>query len=264
VQLSGQNYHFCGRRSSGAVVCWDAAGYTSNGESASPPGTYVLISAGRSYSCGIKSSGSLHCWGSGASSHTLPSGSFKQVAAGASFGCALKTDGGIACWGNDRDGQTNAPAGTFSVVGAGVSHTCALDSGGKAHCWGSNTWGQTSVPATTFKDLFVGDYSACGLESTGKLTCWGMMAKSTLPTGYYASVNIGRSAICMLNNSSKAVCYYKRSSGPGTYDSAKMPSYAVQAAIGVYVGKEPGVYCVLTTRGTILCHGAVYAFPPYP
>lgn len=262
VKMSGFRRHFCALRKSGTVVCWEAAGYTQDGETVAPQGKFIDVSAGSGLSCGIRTSGALFCWGSNSSGESQPpSGSFKQVSAGGAFACALRNSGEIVCWGLSRDGRTASPSGTFTLVTAGSQHACALDSSSKAHCWGNNTHGQATAPTGTFKDISAGGDATCVLDTTGKATCWGYRATTKL-TSYYSKVHVGTRTYCALSNSGQAQCAYFANVG-GEY-TMKMPSYAVKQVIGSKSGQDPGVYCLLTMQGAILCLGNVYMPLPYP
>lgn len=129
VQITAGEWHTCGLRSDGDVVCWGAGQADPNGgpdlDQASPPPAvkFTFISAGSYHTCGIKLDGKIQCWGAGDFDGESPPFHFRQ---------SIAVDG------------------TYVSVAAGLGHTCALTDEFQAVCWGADDYGQSSPPPGTW------------------------------------------------------------------------------------------------------------------
>jgi len=126
------------------------------------------VSAGYGHTCATLTSGAVMCWGAagpqlGSSSPdekliptqvTTVSGA-TEVAVGNQFSCAVISGGSVQCWGLGNDGRLGngqsfgsfTPVNVVGISGAGTlragdSHACVIVGGTQAFCWGSNANGQ--------------------------------------------------------------------------------------------------------------------------
>jgi hypothetical protein len=99
--------------------------------------TFTQVSAGNFHTCGVKTDGTVVCWGSNPYGAATPlGGAFTHLSAGDFHNCGLRSDGIIACWGRNAEGQATPPAGVFTQVSAGGFHSCALELDQSMACWG--------------------------------------------------------------------------------------------------------------------------------
>ena len=141
ASVSVAEFHSCGVRNDGAVVCWGPDYY---GEATPPWGEFSSVSAGQEYTCGVRTDGAVLCWGDDheGGRATPPEGEFSSVSAGHYHACGVRTDSSVACWGDDGNGKATPPEGEFASVSAGGGHTCGVRTDGSVACWGSNDKGQ--------------------------------------------------------------------------------------------------------------------------
>jgi hypothetical protein len=161
---------FCALHDDDSVTC-QITGNDNHGITATPPGPFVSITAGRHHACGIRPSGIAECWGAGGpgdantgdppwvhfGQSVAPAGQFKRLGAGYAHTCGIRMDDTLTCWGAGTTrgtcgdlydcGQADPPDGTFSEVDGGFTHSCATTLEGGVRCWGSNTGGRATPPA---------------------------------------------------------------------------------------------------------------------
>jgi len=90
------------------VVCWGDDRY---GQTDSPEGSFTELGAGQWHTCGLRSDGEVVCWGDGPADYDQhfddpppgeigvpPRGPFSSLAVGEWHSCALRPDGTAACW----------------------------------------------------------------------------------------------------------------------------------------------------------------------
>ena len=230
--------HACGVAADGTAICWGDNHY---GQSNTPDGHFIAISAGSYYTCGIHTDQTLTCWGqTRLGLADTPDGEFTAVSSGTSHACALRSDGAIACWGgHNRSGQTNAPEGEFTAVTASDFHTCGLRGEGTITCWGYGSQGQADPPDGQFSAVTSGSNHTCGLGADGTITCWGRNAvgQANAPDGEFISVTAGRSHSCGLRTDRTITCW------GGSWDT--------DAPVGEFSAVSAA--CGLRTDGTIVC-----------
>ena len=102
-------------------------------------GMVPSISSGDFHTCGLRTDGTVVCWGGDeqSSEHkhrltTPPAGeTFSAISSGGTHTCGLRADGSPVCWGYDPFGQATPPAGEmFTVMSSGGWHTCGLRADG--------------------------------------------------------------------------------------------------------------------------------------
>ena len=99
--------------------------------------TFRAVSVGDFHACGLRTGGTLVCWGEDSNGETdPPSGRFTAVSAGGDHYCALDTGGGVTCWGSGAHGQTAPPEGRYTAVTPGTGYSCGLRTDGTFNCWG--------------------------------------------------------------------------------------------------------------------------------
>ncbi len=163
------------------------------------------IAVSESNTCAIIAD-QVRCWGDdrfGMVTH-VPTAPVRDVTLGWDFGCAITTTTDtVVCWGDDTFATaTNAPAGPFATVSAGTSHVCATTTTGAVTCWGSDAFGKATPPEDVpLFNVSAGDQHSCGLTADGDRQCWGDSGLWTAQrVGPFASVDAGRSASCMQDN----------------------------------------------------------------
>jgi alpha-tubulin suppressor-like RCC1 family protein len=136
VELAGDLWTVCARRTTGAVACWGDDTYGQLGDGTRLPGTprdnpHVMTARAIA---GIADA--------------------TAIAAGESLACALRGGGRLTCWGMLQLPQgSEEPAAKartpYDVIAAGVesiaigrSHACARLADGRVQCWGANTHGE--------------------------------------------------------------------------------------------------------------------------
>ena len=239
--LSGnrtEGRHACGVGADGTATCW---GNNRFGQSDTPDGRFIAISAGSYYTCGLRTDRTLTCWGeTGLGLRDTPDGEFTAVSSGTNHSCALRADGAIACWGGyNRAGQANAPEGEFTDVTASNSHTCGLRREGTITCWGYGPEGRADPPDGQFSAVTSGSSHSCGLGTDGTITCWGRntSGQADPPDGEFISVTAGWSHSCGLRSDRTITCW------GGAWDT--------DAPVGEFSAISAA--CGLRTDGTIAC-----------
>ena len=171
--ISGREYHACGIRLGGTVVCWGYGdhgelGFTLGGQYPPTPVANGLmgteVSTGQEHSCAITLTDGAYCWGDN---------TFAQLGIGG--GGPLQTEP-VKVLGGDG----------LIRIASGAWHNCGLDADGLAYCWGSGGSGQIgigdgfgrSAPAPVadghhFVDIVAGATHSCGLKASGEVWCWG-------------------------------------------------------------------------------------------
>jgi uncharacterized repeat protein (TIGR02543 family) len=216
VSLDSGEYHTCGVRSDGTVVCW---GYNDSGQATPPADRFTQVSAGRSHTCGLKSDGTVVCWGDNYSGQATPPASrFTQVSAGGAYTCGVRSDGTVVCWGYNDSGQATPPAGRFTQVSAGHEHTCGVKSDGTVACWGYNGKGRATPPAGRFTQVSAGGTHTCGVKSDSAVACWGndYDGQATPPAGRFTQVSAGGSYTCGVKSDSTVACWGYNGKGQAT------------------------------------------------
>lgn len=181
-QLSAGNYHNCGLRPNGTVLCW---GNDLFGEVSDTPGeNFSYVDAGGTRSCGIlESDRTIRCWGM---QHMVRNEkkakyykAYHSVTVGQYHVCGLEEYSRSAvCWGMDNHGQAQPPRGVaFIDLCAGGDHTCGIRwDDHSAMCWGSDEFKVlTHTPPTgyRFKSIVCGLEHTCGEFEDGGVHCWG-------------------------------------------------------------------------------------------
>lgn len=196
---------------------------TSGSAQASPPPTWLSVSAGFSHTCGIATNHSLYCWGQntfgGLGVNDLDTRysptkvgadtDWAKVVTGSFHTCAIKTNGTLYCWGNNNEGAlgvgdtnprlTPAKVGTstqWASVTAGEDHTCALRTDHSLWCWGYNSDGQLGLGdfddrhqpvrvglSTKWTSISAGLNFNCARHSSGSIYCWGKNQLGSLGVG---------------------------------------------------------------------------------
>ena len=241
LQVTAGDWHSCGVRSSGKVVCWGSnedfplgPDYVVDfdngrfvGQSAPPDGIFHQIDAGAAYTCGVKTNGNVECWGSNDEGQARPpKGPFLQVSSGGDHTCGLMTNGEIECWGSDEEGQSSPQPGVYRQVAAGGKHTCGLKADGRVVCWGKNNRGQADPPSGSFQQISANFEHTCGVKNDGQLSCWGsnrfatgeFTGQSMPPSGIFSQVSTGDYHSCAVRSDKRVVCwgtdYLGQSSSP--------------------------------------------------
>ena len=241
--ISAGNWHSCGVRGDGTVVCW---GNNGNGQVDAPSGSFTAISAGGAHSCGVRGDGTVVCWGYNEYGQVdAPSGSFTTISAGLVHSCGVRGDGTVVCWGRNRYGQVDAPSGSFTTIAAGSYHSCGIRGDGTAVCWGHNRNGAVDAPSGSFTTISVGDAHSCGVRGDGTAVCWGYNEYGQAPSGSFTAVSAGYWHSCGVRGDGTAVCW-----GYNRFGRADAPS-------GVFATISAGYLhsCGLRTDGSVECWG---------
>jgi alpha-tubulin suppressor-like RCC1 family protein len=137
---------------------------------------WVEVSADQHHTCGLRTSGAVFCWGLGSDPRLgqpdlgnhpdpvrVPSlDGITDIDAGRFHTCA-RQDEELYCWGRNIEGQlglgnTDMLMGAqhtgagFAAIDLGGFFTCALDTAGMPHCTGANSVGQLGVGDTVRRD----------------------------------------------------------------------------------------------------------------
>ena len=243
-RISAGGAHSCAVSDAGAVICW---GYSGNGQTTVPSGSYRQVSAGGAATCVVSTAGAASCRGSAPGASGPPAGSYRQISAGAAHSCAVTTAGAVICWGYNSNGQASPPSGSYQQVSAGKFHSCALTTAGAVTCWGSNFQGQGDAPSGSYQQVSAGDWHTCALSTTGAISCWGSngQGRATAPSGSYQQVSAGVFHTCAVSTSGAVSCW-----GSNNFGQATAPSGSYQQ---VSAGKFHS--CGLTTAGEATCWG---------
>ena len=246
--IAVSNYHACGLRNDGQILCWgnDTYGQLGNagGGASSSPGVISDV------------------------------GPWVYVTTGDSNTCGIKTDGSAWCWGNTNNGrngegtltptslQTPVPisqAGPWVKLTAGFDHTCGIKLDGTAWCWGSPSYGKLGLGQVSANigiphmiedvgpwidiDTHYGN-GTCGIKMDGTAWCWGddsvyalgngtaITADQRTPSmvtdpGPWASITAGRGFTCGIKVDGSAWCWGDDASGNlgnGPVITANQPS----------------------------------------
>ncbi len=195
VEIAGDLAHWCARRRSGEVRCWDETLRTGPIE--------TTDAAELAWDCVRMTNGSVWCWEGGAVGPptlrevALP-GPVRALGHG-TIPCAVHVDGSVSCWGaagfhqlpgDAGVSESNVPpvrlpglAGVDEVGTSQFAPSCARV-GSRVWCWGGE--GSASyhpVPlrgVTNALRLAVGEYHSCALTSGGRVSCWGANASGQL------------------------------------------------------------------------------------
>ena len=134
TQIGVGEYHACGLKTDGAIVCWGA---NSNNQSTPPAGAFTQMSAGYCGGCAIAAGGIPTCWGCPAVAGQ-PFKQASQISLGLLLICGTQPDGTAACSGTGGGHyEASGPSpGTFTYVGAGNGMACGLKIDGTLACWG--------------------------------------------------------------------------------------------------------------------------------
>ena len=237
--------HSCAVSSDSSLICWGA---DDAGQSASPQGTFHMVTIGDDTSCALATAGTVSCWGAPIAG-TPPSVALRQVAVSDSHACGIAVDGRLACWGANDAGQATPPAGAFSAVSVGRTSSCAIAGDGSLACWGASDQGQTTPPAGAFRALSAGDATSCAIAMDGSLACWGAndAGQATAPAGQFVSVGVGGTYACAVAASGVPGCWGDTSAPRGVPTPNIILS---QIAVG---GDHT---CGIASNGILVCWGA--------
>ena len=223
--ISVGNYHACGIKTDGELICWGKAGsarlVVPKDSNSNTITDWTMVEAGWAQNCGIRSGGSVVCFGRTSYDRSAgPSGSgpFTDVTTGVYNGCALASNGSVECWGGTGisvlDPVKVVPTGvTFASIemstANGYYHTCGLATDGKVHCWGVTGTAQLAPPSGSYAKISVGGPAACVLNSNGYLDCWGddFGPVFSPPSGQFTQVSGGTHYGCALNTSEQIKCW---------------------------------------------------------
>jgi alpha-tubulin suppressor-like RCC1 family protein len=129
TRLAVGQYHVCGRRASGRLLCWgnDVFGQLGNGgpdsDRFSPTAVsggvsnWTTVDAGEGHTCAGRSNGWIWCWGQGDSGQ--------------------RGDGTVAS--ESTPGLAVFGAGTWTTLSTGEDHTCAIKPSKRLFCWGEGS-----------------------------------------------------------------------------------------------------------------------------
>jgi len=263
--ISAGDFHTCGVKPDGAVLCWGRDNY---GQATPPNSTFTQVSAGLYHTCGITTDESVACWGINNSGQALPpNGSFTQVNVAKYHSCGVKIDGSVVCWGfenmvgqdsfheGDNKGQASPPSGTFTQVSASDLRTCGLKTDGNVTCWGYDDE-QFSPPRGTFTQVSTGNSHTCGIKSDGNIACWGYnnFGQSNPPSGTFTQVSAAKfyrshlySYSCGVKTDGSVSCW---GDNEGRHGQATPPDGAFTQ---VSVSGEHT--CGVKTDGSVVCWG---------
>ena len=114
---------------------------------------------------------------------TSPVGPFVSISAGHFHTCAIRSNSKVQCWGRNAEGQSNPPDGRFRQISSGWKHSCGIDQSGRLVCWGCggssdsvspDTSSACIPPAGPFLAVSSGDlWKSCAVNGVGKPLCWG-------------------------------------------------------------------------------------------
>lgn len=171
--------HFCGRDSSGKVLCLGRNDVGQLGDASTTDAENPVHAVGVTDAI--------------------------QVAVGLTHSCALRRGGTVTCWGDNEygqlgDGTTENRSSPTPVVGLadvlaielGGMKSCALGADGRVLCWGHNTSGALGVGLKSLRvtrpspllglatvvRLSLSMAHGCALVDNGKLYCWGALPES--------------------------------------------------------------------------------------
>ena len=215
TQLAGGDDAFCGRQTSGNVICWNL-GATVITQSAGLD-SVVQIANGDRHRCALQSNGGLLCSGGNSEgelgrgamgdrddtpSRAVVFGPVADVATGYRSTCVRLRTGGVQCLGDGVTiGNPTAPAqgdgqpatvlnvGNAVKVVASEQHMCALTVDDAVFCWGrdvgtdgnSPTPTRISLPRSAI-DIGAGSFTSCALLDDSSVYCWGSYTPITAST----------------------------------------------------------------------------------
>jgi cysteine-rich repeat protein len=219
TQLAGGDDVFCGRQTSGNVICWNLGAtmvVRSTGLNA-----IVQVANGDRHRCALRDDGSLLCSG-GNTEGELGQGTIgnrndtplratvfgpvAEVATGSRSTCVRLRTGTLQCVGDGAtSGNPTAPtegdgqpvnvlnAGNAVKIVASEQHLCALNTDDAVFCWGSGAATGSDQGSTTPMrinlprpaiDIGAGSFTSCALLDDSSVYCWGSYtptAASTIP-----------------------------------------------------------------------------------
>jgi alpha-tubulin suppressor-like RCC1 family protein len=133
VALAAGGRHACALRDDRTLACWglgdaddpddgtDPRGQ-SWGQAVPPPGEFVYVASGNTFSCALRANGDITCWGQGSidggclnggrdNCGTLlaPPGPFVELGLGSTYGCGLRPDNSVSCWGGSSERSSPPP-----------------------------------------------------------------------------------------------------------------------------------------------------------
>jgi len=171
---------------------------------ATPPRTWIAVSAGGAHSCALDATGQGYCWGENTWQRLGIADSvnqrrpvvvatpqrFRSVSAGALETCGVTAEGAVVCWGGEQPGTP--PHSSFGELRFRsldlATNGCGVSSDGVAWCWGSNSHGQLGsgrdTPARStgpervagnrrWQSVVAGTNYGCGIVTDGNAWCWG-------------------------------------------------------------------------------------------
>ena len=89
--------------------------------------------------------GAIECWGD---QQFIPPGIFVQVSAGHSFSCAITINDVLKCWGHEQIFTLPDNDVVATQVSSGQNHICILQKDKTIQCWGLNHFGEASPPSS--------------------------------------------------------------------------------------------------------------------
>jgi hypothetical protein len=258
TQVSAGPNHACAVRTSGELLCFDAAGNTLP----SPAGTYrqVSLNPWEDAACALRSDQTLVCFRRAFTDPT-PAGTFLAVSVGAHKACALRTDQTLVCWGDPFQFPipelVPPPAGTFTAVEVGKTpfpeQACALSAAQTITCWGFVP--SPGPPAGTFTALDDAGFGGCALRPDQTVACWGsdVGGDTVPPAGAFVSLSKIDGQTCGVRVDHTVACW-----GIGILSAGAAPGGTfTQVSIGGQFA------CGVRTDQTLACWpGAATAGPP--
>ena len=163
--------------------------------------------------------------------------SWASIEVGVHHACALTSDGRAFCWGDNGAGQVGVevpnevlapvqpfPGMRFEALALGFFATCGIDADGRAMCWGDGTPTPTALdPERRYVELAIAREHRCGLTRDGEIFCSGTNGFGELGTGNlqaqprhtdatpvegrWASLDLGLSLSCAIDETSRLSCW---------------------------------------------------------
>ncbi len=190
----------CAALRDGTVSCW-GSGFGSRPVAVSGATGVSQLGAGAGLFCGRQTSGSVICWGTdGIVQQAQGLAMITQIARGDLHGCALRIDGTLLCSGSNTEGEcglgtmagVNAPTASTVLrnvvqVATGFRSTCVRTRGsGNVQCVGigvtagsptalpnGNTQPVTALNLGNAVKVVAGEQHMCALTDDDVVKCWG-------------------------------------------------------------------------------------------